>query len=228
MSKEKLSFIFKAIIAITAWFALILQLYILIHNTPSNGMTPLQAVGRFFIFFTILTNLLVAISLTFILLKPNSSVGKFFAKPSTVTAITLYIFIVGLVYNIILRRLWQPIGLQLLADELLHVAVPVLFIIYWIFFVEKGSLKWKNCFSWLLYPVAYLFYALIRGYIEGFYPYPFLDLNELGYQRVILNCLGLTIVFIVIGFLLIAIDKIFASYKRRAKNIADARKNFLQ
>ncbi len=185
-------------------------------------MTPLQAVGRFFLFFTILTNLMVAISLTVVLIKPSSPAGRFLSKPSSATAITLYILIVGLVYNIILRRLWQPSGLQLLADELLHVAVPVLFIVYWIFFIEKGSLKWKNCFAWLLYPVAYLFYAMIRGHIEDFYPYPFLDLNKSGYQKVILNCLGLTIVFIAIGFLLIAIDKIFASYKRRAKNIADA------
>jgi hypothetical protein len=53
-----------AIIAVVTWFALALQLYILINNTPGNGMTIIEAIGRFFIFFTILTNLLVAVSIT--------------------------------------------------------------------------------------------------------------------------------------------------------------------
>jgi hypothetical protein len=219
LNKRNLSVIIKVVIAITGWFALILQLYILIDNTPANGLTPLQAIGRFFLFFTILTNLLVALSSTIVLVKHNSSLGKFFVKPSVVTAVTLYIFIVGLVYNIILRKLWQPTGLQQLADELLHVAVPILFIIYWIFFVEKGKLKWKDCLAWLLYPLVYLIYAMLRGNLEGFYPYPFLDINKLSYQRVILNCLGLTIVFIVLGLLLITVDKIFNSIKNPGKNI---------
>jgi hypothetical protein len=69
---------FMAIIALTAWIALGLQQYILIDNTPGNGMTPLQAVGRFLIFFTVLSNFLVAISLTVILVAPRSGAGLFF------------------------------------------------------------------------------------------------------------------------------------------------------
>jgi hypothetical protein len=221
MIKQRLPVIFRIFISVVAWFALTLQLFILIHNTPGNGMTPLQAVGRFFIFFTILSNLLVAISFTIILIKPNSITGYFFVKPYSVSAIAVYIFIVGLVYNIILRQLWQPTGLQQLADELLHVVVPVLYIVYWIFFIVKGSLKWKHCFEWLIFPIVYLIYAMFRGSIEGFYPYPFLDLNKLSYDRVLLNCAGLTIVFLVVGFLFVAVDKIVALYKKANKNIAE-------
>src|SRR5512145_903270 len=95
--------IFQAIIGITAWIALALQLYILVNNSPGNGMTALQAVGRFFIFFTILTNLVVAVSMTTLFLSPLSKPGLFFAKPSSQTAVAVYILIVGLVYNLILR-----------------------------------------------------------------------------------------------------------------------------
>jgi hypothetical protein len=199
--------IFMTLIALTVWFALGLQLYILINNTPGNGMTPLQSVGRFFIFFTILSNLLVAISLTVILLIPGSAAGLFFAKPSSATAVLVYIFIVGLVYNIILRNLWQPTGLQKLADELLHVAVPLLYLLYWLLFAVKTPLQWIHPFQWLVFPAIYLVYAMLRGGIEGFYPYPFINVKELGYQHVLLNSAGLLVVFIIAGLLFVAIGK---------------------
>ena len=194
--------------AITAWVALALQLYILINNTPANGMTPLQAVGRFFIFFTILSNLLVAISLTIVLCSPASVAGRFFARPSNIAAVTLYIFIVGLVYNLVLRSQWKPTGLQKIADELLHVAVPLLFTIYWLFIAPKVRLQWKNVFAWLVFPFAYLVYAMVRGAVEGFYPYPFIDLKTLSIREVVLNCLLVMLAFISFGLLLIAISRI--------------------
>jgi hypothetical protein len=199
--------IFGALIALTAWLALGLQLYILIDNTPGNGMTPLQAVARFLIFFTILSNLLVAISLTVMLAKPASGAGRFFVKPSSSAAIAMYIFIVGLVYNIILRSLWRPQGLQRVADELLHVAVPLLYMLYWLFFAKKNSLQWMDAVKWLSFPAVYLVYAMVRGSIEDFYAYPFIDVKQLGAARVALNSAGLMVVFIITGLLFVFIGK---------------------
>ncbi|WP_276503527.1 Pr6Pr family membrane protein [Terrimonas pollutisoli] len=196
------------ILLILAWLAPALQLYILLHNVPGNGLTYLQAAGRFLLFFTILTNLLVAISITSILLAPQSKWGQFFSKPTTLTAVALYIFIVGLVYNIILRNIWEPVGLQKWVDEALHVLVPLLFIFFWLFFVPKGNLKWRHAFSWLIYPALYLIYAVLRGATEGFYPYPFIDAGQLGYNRVLINATGLLLVFIIAGFLFIGIDQL--------------------
>jgi hypothetical protein len=207
MTAIKSKEILMAIITLTAWFALFLQLYVLIDGTPGNGMTPLEAVGRFFIFFTILSNILVAASLTLLLLSTRSAAGSFFAKPSVITAVALYIFIVGLVYNIILRSVWHPMGLQKLADELLHVAVPALFTFYWLLYAPKTSLQWVHAFRWLIFPAVYLVYAMIRGGIEGFYPYPFLDANTLTFGRVFMNCVGLLLLFIIIGLLFVAISK---------------------
>lgn len=194
-------------IAIVAWMALGLQLYILIKNAEVNGLTKLQATCRFFSYFTILTNLLVAVSLSFILLKPSTAPGRFFFKPSTITAITLYIFIVGLVYNTILRFIWEPTGLQKLVDEALHVVIPLLFLIYWLLFASKGSLKWIYSLQWLIYPFVYLLYALSIGAFSGFYTYPFINVTELGYSKVLLNAGVLMLVFIAAGLLLIWIDQ---------------------
>ena len=193
--------------ALITWFALIAQFYILVATTPGNGMTTLVAVGRFFIFFTVLTNLLVAITLTILLLVKQSTAGRFFSRPAVITAIALYIFIVGLVYNILLRSVWHPQGLQKLVDELLHVVVPLLFIMYWVLFAPKHNLHWTHTFQWLIFPAVYLVYAMIRGGLEGFYPYPFLDANTLPFGRVFTNCVSLVIVFIVLGLLFVFVGQ---------------------
>ena len=85
-----------------------------------NGLTLFVATVNFFSYFTILTNSLIALCLSFILLKPSSSAGRFFSNPATLAAITLYIFIVGLTYNMLLRSTWAPTGLQKWVDEALH------------------------------------------------------------------------------------------------------------
>lgn len=206
---------FRILIAGIAWLALGLQLYILIKNASSNGLTMLQATGRFFVYFTILTNLLVAISLSFILLRSGSYLGRLFSKASTVAAIVLYIFIVGLIYNTILRFIWEPVGLQKWVDESLHVVVPLLFVFYWLLFIPKGSLKWIHPFRWLIYPAVYLIYALLCGALSGFYPYPFINVVELGYSNVVLNSAGLMIVFIVAGFLVVATDRLMSRSNRK-------------
>jgi hypothetical protein len=210
MSTQKWGFPFKILIAFIAWLGLSFQLYILITNTPGNGMTVLQAIGRFLVFFTILCNLLIAISLTIVIIVPGSGISRFFTKSSSVAAVAFYIFIVGLVYNTILRSLWKPAGLQQVTDELLHVAVPLLYTLYWLFFAPKGSLTWTHPLRWLAFPAAYLIYAMVRGATEGFYAYPFINVTELGYGRVFMNCGGLLIIFVIIGFLFVAIDRMIS------------------
>ncbi len=197
--------------ALIAWFALILQLIILINTASANHLTSLQAVGRFFAYFTILTNLMVAVSLSAILIIPKSAIGLFFSKPSVAAATAVYILIVGIIYNILLRSLWKPEGWQKIADESLHVIVPLLYVLYWFFYASKEKLQWKNVFQWLIYPVFYLLYMLIRGAVEGFYPYPFLNVKELGYSQTLLNAGGMLIVFVLMGGIFVAIGRRQAS-----------------
>ena len=202
-------------IAIITWLSLALQLYIMTGNKLSNGFALFVATCNFFSYFTVLTNLLVALSLSFILLRPSSSLVQFFSKPATLSAITLYIFIVGLTYNMLLRTTWAPRGVQKWVDEALHVFVPLLFIVFWAVFVPKGSLKWTHPFRWLIYPVIYLTYALLRGEFTGFHAYPFINTAQLGYGRVLLNAGGLMIVLIVSGLIIVGVDKLMSRSQRR-------------
>jgi hypothetical protein len=194
---------FIGVIALTGWFAIIAQLYLMILNRVTS--LP-EAVIRFFSFFTILSNILLAsyASILFIKRQPESS---FFQRSTNITAITVYMAIVGLIYNLILRQIWKPQGMQRLVDELLHLILPVLSILYWLLFVSKKELKWNNMWGWLLYPLVYIIYTLIRGAIWGFYPYPFVDVNVNGYKTVLINSLGITVLFIFFSLLFIGIGR---------------------
>lgn len=193
-------------IALLAWFAVLLQLVLIIVNRT----TPVtETIIRFFSYFTILTNILVAIGFTSLVLNKGDG---FFSKISNLTALVVYILIVGIVYNIILRWLWQPEGWQRLADELLHVGVPVLAFLYWFFYHRKVVIPWKKSFYWLIYPLVYCLYVLLRGSTSKFYPYPFIDVEQLGYPAVVINCLYVTAAFLLVSLLLIAAGRFF--YKR--------------
>jgi hypothetical protein len=181
--------------------AVILQYYlILIHRTESVVETTL----RFVTFFTILTNSLCAAYFCTLLFFPGSQLAKFFEKYTSVTAICVYITIVGLVYQFILRHTWQPQGLQRLVDELLHSVNPLCMILYWVFLVEKRKINLKTAFVWLLYPILYFTVILIRGSFADWYPYPFVNVSVLGYGQVFVNALVILGAFFLVSVVFIA------------------------
>lgn len=192
------------LIVFLAWFALISQFGLIILN---RVVSISETIIRYFSYFTILSNLLVALCFTFILFKRKSALGDFFSRATTLTAITVYILLVGIVYNVILRFLWQPQGLQLVVDEVLHTVIPLACVIFWWINISGKNLKWKNAFPWLLYPLLYISYSLIHGKISGFYPYPFIDVNASGYKQVLINSATLACCFLVVSWILIAITK---------------------
>ncbi|MEN0053677.1 MAG: Pr6Pr family membrane protein [Mucilaginibacter sp.] len=196
---------------VTIWFGLILQFCISMPDLLHKGWSLPGALVQFFSFFTIQCNILAGLSLIALLLKPQSWLHNFFSRGYVFTGIILYIIIVGLVYNIILRGIWQPTGLLKLADELLHVVNPLLFIVYWLIFVRKQKLKWSQALNWLWYPFLYLLYVLIRGALTNLYPYPFIDAGKLGYNVIIINSLGLLAVFLLLGLLLVFITRKLSS-----------------
>lgn len=196
----------RGAIAIVGWFALGLQLWLSVSNPAPPGVA-LSALN-YFSFFTILTNILVALSMTFGAAPGTRGAAGFFKRTSVRTALTLYIAVVGAVYFLILRHTWDPQGWQLIADRLLHYAIPFLALLDWIFITPKQGLKPAHALRWLAYPAAYGAYALLRGAMDGFYPYPFLDVSTLGYGQTLINLAALLAVFAACGFGLIGLSKL--------------------
>ncbi len=200
--------------ALLGWFAIITQFYLMMAN---RVVSVPETTLRFFDFFTINTNIIAALCFTFIVRGGNGRRSKFFSKASTITAVTVYITIVGIVYNVALRSTWNPEGMQKIVDELLHSVIPVLFILFWLFFTPIEQLKWKNAFPWLIYPVIYMIYVVTFGAITKFYPYPFVNVNVLGFNKALLNAGGIVLVIFLLSLALIGTGKLMHKFDDKKK-----------
>jgi hypothetical protein len=203
----KIKWAYTALVVIVTWFALVLQFSVSIPAYLANGRSVSNTLVQLFSYYTILSNLLMVVCLTVILIAPKSAWGRFFLKGAVLTGIALYITIVALIYNVALRNIWHMEGLFKLANELLHVINPVLFIIYWFVFVSKAGLKYRDVLPWLWFPFIYFIYVLIRGAISGDYPYPFLNAAKSGYAQVMFNALVLLPVIWGLGALYVLIAR---------------------
>jgi hypothetical protein len=195
--------IYAAIGALLGWFALVLQLYLMLAQSPRSATAMLATVITFFSFFTILTNLLVAL----IFIVVTFGWGRWLRSPSVQASAAAYITIVGTIYQLLLRHLWNPQGAQWVADVLLHSILPVGYVLYWLLFAPRAGLRWKDAIAWLLYPAVYLVYILARGAVSGIYPYPFVDVNVLGYGGVLVQAAMLLMVFSGVGLLVVALGR---------------------
>ncbi len=178
---------FVAVAACLGWAGLSIQMYLIFHSRWTLGASLLGGLVSFFSYFTVITNTLVATVLTCHLSARESAARRWFLQPGVSSAIAVSIVIVGVAYNVLLRHLWHPEGWQWLADELMHDVMPLLYLAWWWLCVHKGTLRLRHIGLWVIYPVVYFAYVLLRGHLLAVYPYPFIDVDSLGYPQVFLN-----------------------------------------
>jgi len=192
-----------AVTAVVAWVALALQLAIVVDKMTAGGFGA--ALWRFLGYFTVLTNLLVAVVASACALRPQ---GWLAAAPTRLTTV-VSIVLVGLIYAALLRHVWNPTGWQLVADRMLHEATPLLFLGTWVL-AGHGGLGLRDAALALVPPLGYLAYALARGAQDGWYAYWFLDPAKLGDGRFVLNTLLLAAVFGVTALAFVGLDRLLA------------------
>ncbi len=191
-------------------FAILAQFILIIQNRQAD---ILETILRFFSFFTILTNILVAVYFTTRVFPLSRFPFNIFRKKGALTAITAFILIVGLVYQVVLRNIWTPTGLQFIVDELLHTVIPLFVLFYWYLNITDSVSTIKSLMIWLLYPIFYLLFVLIRGHFSNYYPYPFLNVTEIGYQQTFANVGIVFIAALTVMSLLLIIQKIIIKNK---------------
>ena len=132
-------------LAAIAWFGVVLQGVLTVTSAVGNGKTAVEGLATFLSYFTVLTNLLICLTLTFSLAAPSSSLGKWSARPGVVAGIAASITFVALSYHLLLRNTWNPQGAQWLADVLLHYVVPALYVLHWwLNCAKNGGLRWTH------------------------------------------------------------------------------------
>jgi hypothetical protein len=185
-----------AVVAVTA---LVLQTVLVITGSSvlAEGTPPGLAVrlGRLVCYFTIQSNVLVAIAAYTLIRDPNRD-GRWWrvVRLAGFVGIT----VTGLVHWFLLRPLLDLEGASWAADKLLHVAVPLLAFVGWVAFGPRPRVTGRVAWEALVWPFAWLALTLVIGAVSGWYPYPFLDVSLHGYGRVLLAAAGVTALFFVL------------------------------
>jgi len=204
--------IIAAIAALSGWAGLGLQLWLLVQ-----AMGLPDGAWRFVGFFTILTNILAAAVATAVALGRRTALGGPRARLMAATSILM----VGLVYSVALRALWNPTGLQKVADVLLHDATPLLWLALWLF-APHPRLTWREIAWALLLPTFYVVYAIARGMIDGWYAYWFLNPAAQSTVELIVSILVLLCAFVLMAAALIWVDRRLANGARDDRRVDEA------
>lgn len=176
--------------------ALVLQLVLVVQGgrvldevePPGLGLR----LARFVAYFTIQSNILVAVATALLARDPLRDGPAFRALR---LAATVGITVTGLVHFFLLRPLLDLDGADWLADKMLHMVVPVLAVAGWFAFGPRPRIDGRAiavAFGW---PVAWLAVTLTVGGLTRWVPYPFLDFREEGWAAVAVVCLGITALF---------------------------------
>ena len=194
----------RILFAIVGWVGLLAQ-YALSLDAGTRSVFGSTVV--FFSYFTVLTNVLVALALTAPALFPDSRIGRWTASEGVRAAVAMYIAVVGLIYHTLLDATWNPQGLLVYVNQVLHTVMPIAFVLDWLLFVPKGRLRWIDPVKWLAYPLLYGLWTVIHGQLVGWYPYWFIDIGALGWARAGVNFTALLAFFLVLGLIVAAMDR---------------------
>jgi hypothetical protein len=98
----------------------------------------------------------------------------------------------------------------------------------WLLFDKKGQFRRLDPVKWLLIPLAYLIFALVRAQFATFantgshYPYFFIDIDQYGVGQVALNCFLIGLGLLALGYVIYLVDLGLSKIplaKKRAKTL---------
>ncbi len=169
-----------------------------IQMNQSGAAAALWSLARY---FTYLTNALVVVVLGSAALRGS------WPGTSLPAAVTVWIAVTGIVYHVLLAPTNDPQGIKALSDFGLHTAVPIGSLLVWIFYAPKRGLTFWEPLVWTIWPLTYATYALLRGLLDGEFPYFFLDPVNSSITAVIAYIIGLGLSFTLSGSLLVMLAR---------------------
>jgi len=200
--------------AIVAWFGVTLSFILTVLGTyPSQNTDPTMlgnpdqgAIGRvldFFTYFTIWSNIIVAVVMTMLAIRPNRD--SFWFRVVRLDAL-LMIVVTGIIYNAILAASAKNTGLEVITNFFEHVLTPALTFAIWLVAGPRNWINWRVIGAALIIPIVWLAWALARGAVIDAYPYGFVNVAVYGYGTVLLNVLYIVIFAIVLCVIFWGLD----------------------
>jgi hypothetical protein len=188
---DTLSRLWNLALALIVLAAFVLQIGLLlsggqdVNTSGASAVVPLSTrFVRFFSYFTVESNLLVLLSAATLAWNPQRDGALW--RVLRLDAL-LGIAVTGVVFTTVLSGLVQHSGVGTWVNAGFHYLSPLLALLGWCLFGPRPRIDGRTLLLAFAWPVAWLAYTLIRGAVTGWYPYPFLNAQELGYARVCLN-----------------------------------------
>ncbi|AZG46473.1 hypothetical protein D7316_03074 [Gordonia insulae] len=167
---------------------------------------------RLFSYFTVDSNIVVLIvSVLFIIdpLRRGSLWG--IAWLNALLAIT----ITGIVFEVVLSTQVHLTGAAQIANLGFHYFSPWAFVLAWLVFGPRPTFTFSTVPGAFVLPVIWLVYIFVQGAFTDWYPYPFLDVTDVGYGRALLNALLVVVLGLVLAVAYVVLDARMPSVLRR-------------
>ncbi len=178
-----------------------LSMFAMLYQLLAIHIPAGYSVVNFFVYFTNLSNIMI--SVVFVVSAIRLINGR--TDPSSTDVairggVVVYIAFVGLVFNTLLTDV--DLGdLLPWVNGIMHFLLPVLGIVDWILWPPRRRLPMSVVGWWMIWPAVYAIFSVVRGAIDGFYPYPFFNpAASGGYGGVALLCVGMVVGFMVLAF----------------------------
>jgi len=159
-------------------------------------------VTRFFAFFTIQSNLVGVAAFSWLVARPEAarSRGVELLRAGATVYLTVTFFVVIFLLSGV------DVQLQLVwVDVVLHKIFPIIVVADWILDPPQTRLSIRDGLLWLAFPLAWTGVTLVRGALDGWYPYPFLDPANGGYGQVAITAVAITAGFLVVSGITLAL-----------------------
>jgi len=192
--------------AITA-SALLLQCALFLRKGPELGLGAIASLAKFLTFMTNLTGIGVLIVFVSAVVGGGSRWARWASDPVVQGAMLVYALLVGLVYHFLLSRSWHPDSAWWAAAVLLHYLMPGIYLLHWTLSVPSGRTRWVHVLWWPVFPIVYVTIIMLIGPGLAGYPYPFLDVGELGWTSVLRSMVMVLTGYMSLSAAVVAVDK---------------------
>lgn len=182
-------------VAVAAWLGLTAQTVASAQLADHLGWA-IVAMSRY---FTVLMNCAVAV--VFSCLAAGRRIGA-----AWLGGVSLCIALVGVVYHLLLQGFLVLPGYGVFANLMMHTVVPILVAAFWLALAPKGGLCWRDPWRWAMFVLVYFAYALARGALEGQAVYPFMDVEGLGWGRVLQTNMVIGAVLVAVAHAMVVLD----------------------
>ncbi len=173
--------------------ALAFMIWTLVEEDSFNAL-------NFFTFFTVLSNLLAAA--VFLEGGRRQLSGSPGVPDLWRGAAVGYMSVTYIVFAVLLRDLQEELQTHVAwVDSVLHRVMPIAVAVDWLVAPPRSAIPFRRALVWLVFPLGWTAFTLVRGAIDGRYPYPFLDPANGGYGAVALYCVAIFGLFVAIAWL---------------------------